>query len=471
MSKSDSNIYDAVIIGAGISGLVCGSYLAKAGLKVLIAEQHHKPGGYCTSFQRQGYLFDAAAHSFGGYRQDGIVRKVFEDLNISNKIIIKRFDPSDIIMTPDYMVSLHSDFQKTIMSLQNIFQDESDNLEAFFSFLLKPDLSSFAKMRSWSFKNLLDHYFKNAKLKSILAFPVYGNGALPPSQMSAFIGAKIFTEFLIDGGYYPKGGMQVISDALAKSFQEYGGTVWLSAPVNKIKVKDHQVTGIVLGKTTIASRYIISNCDARQTFLKLIGRQYLTREFQNKLNDMRPSLSMFVLYLGMSKDFIHNAGSNIWYLPRYNLESMYEAATCRSSKNISEFMMRISPDRRSILAFIHAPYRNKTFWLNNKENIRESLILHLSHVIPDISKHIILKETATPNTMYRYTLNYRGAAYGWQSSAGQLADIDFRIPSFLNGLYLTGHWTTEGLGIPGVTYLGFDTARRVIKKFFPRKLV
>jgi len=79
MSKSDSNIYDAVIIGAGISGLVCGCYLAKAGLKVLIAEQHHKPGGYCTSFQRQGFSFDAAAHSFGGYRSDGIVKKVFED--------------------------------------------------------------------------------------------------------------------------------------------------------------------------------------------------------------------------------------------------------------------------------------------------------------------------------------------------------------------------------------------------------
>lgn len=45
MLKAHKDIYDAVIIGAGISGLVCGCYLAKAGMKVLIAEQHFKPGG------------------------------------------------------------------------------------------------------------------------------------------------------------------------------------------------------------------------------------------------------------------------------------------------------------------------------------------------------------------------------------------------------------------------------------------
>ena len=49
------NKYDVIIIGAGIGGLTCGCYLAKAGLKVLIIEQHNKPGGYCTSFERKGY--------------------------------------------------------------------------------------------------------------------------------------------------------------------------------------------------------------------------------------------------------------------------------------------------------------------------------------------------------------------------------------------------------------------------------
>ncbi len=46
MPKANTNEYDAVIIGAGISGLVCGCYLAKAGVKVPIADQNDKPGSY-----------------------------------------------------------------------------------------------------------------------------------------------------------------------------------------------------------------------------------------------------------------------------------------------------------------------------------------------------------------------------------------------------------------------------------------
>ena len=66
MLKTNNGNYDAVIIGAGVGGLVCGCYLAKAGMKVLIVEQHFKTGGYCTSFKRKNFSFDAAAHCFGG---------------------------------------------------------------------------------------------------------------------------------------------------------------------------------------------------------------------------------------------------------------------------------------------------------------------------------------------------------------------------------------------------------------------
>src|SRR5258708_36945132 len=37
--------YDAVIIGAGHNGLVCGTYLAKAGLKTLVLERRPVIGG------------------------------------------------------------------------------------------------------------------------------------------------------------------------------------------------------------------------------------------------------------------------------------------------------------------------------------------------------------------------------------------------------------------------------------------
>ena len=47
--------YDAVVVGAGIGGLTCAALLARAGLRVLLVEQHYMVGGYCSTFRRNGY--------------------------------------------------------------------------------------------------------------------------------------------------------------------------------------------------------------------------------------------------------------------------------------------------------------------------------------------------------------------------------------------------------------------------------
>ena len=80
-SNMQKNDYDAIIIGAGISGLVCGCYLAKAGMKVLIVEKNAKPGGYCTSFTRGGFHFDACVHSLSSLREDGNISTILKELN------------------------------------------------------------------------------------------------------------------------------------------------------------------------------------------------------------------------------------------------------------------------------------------------------------------------------------------------------------------------------------------------------
>ena len=49
MSKALDRAYDGIIIGAGHHGLVLGTYLARAGLKILIAERRLTyGGGLCT---------------------------------------------------------------------------------------------------------------------------------------------------------------------------------------------------------------------------------------------------------------------------------------------------------------------------------------------------------------------------------------------------------------------------------------
>ena len=468
MLKADKDQYDAVIIGAGMSGLVCGCYLAKAGMKVLIAEQHHKPGGYCSSFKRKGFTFDAAAHSFGGYREGGIVNQVFKDIEADKRIKVNRFDPTDTIITPDYKVSFRTDLNKSIEEFQSTFPDENNNIKRFFSFVVNPDPNSFSKIRSWSFKNLLDKYFDDNRLKFILAAPLLGIGGLPPSLMSAFIGVKLFSEFLLDGGYYPEGGMQALPDALTEGFKKLGGELRLSCLVKKIKVRDNKVMGVVLEKSLfIPSRYVISNCDAKQTFLKLIGKGNIEEEFYSTLKRMKPSLSNFIVYLGLDGIFesLPKYGTSLWYFSHYNLEKAYQAAQEGDIKSFGVYMLRVLHNKPTVTAIIPAPYKNKSYWRNNKSEILNSLVNKIeNHSIPHLSKHIVYKDAATPHTLHRYTLNYRGASFGWAGTPSQLAVTGFKKPSFLKGLYLTGHWTTQGLGISGVCYVGHDTAKIILKK-------
>ena len=69
--KSRKNIFDAIIIGSGIGGLVTASQLAVKGAKVLVLEKYIIPGGSGGSFKRNGYIFDVGASMIFGFGDKG----------------------------------------------------------------------------------------------------------------------------------------------------------------------------------------------------------------------------------------------------------------------------------------------------------------------------------------------------------------------------------------------------------------
>ena len=56
--------FDAIVVGSGVGGLFCANLLAEEGLKVLLLERHSMLGGFCSTFRRNGFLFDAATHFY-----------------------------------------------------------------------------------------------------------------------------------------------------------------------------------------------------------------------------------------------------------------------------------------------------------------------------------------------------------------------------------------------------------------------
>ncbi|MEW6076003.1 MAG: NAD(P)/FAD-dependent oxidoreductase, partial [Candidatus Omnitrophota bacterium] len=361
--------YDVIIIGAGVGGLVCGCYLAKAGMKVLIVEKNAKVGGYCTSFERDGFLFDACAHAIGSCRRGGLIRKILNDLEIYKRIKLKRHPLSDIVITPNCKVSFYSDYHKTVKDLQKKFPKEAKGIELFFENLVQSNDFSLFRTRYKTFDYVLNQYFRNKELKAILSLPILGNAGLPPSLISSFSASLLFREFVIDGGYYPKQGMQSLPENLSKRFNELGGNLLLSQRVSQIRLHNKKVVGVVLANNrSFNAHYVVSACDMNQTYTRLINRDLLPNHQKKIIACQKNSLSMFILYLGLNKGVEFPKYSNVWYLPNYDYKKLYQASYRSTTDDLAKyFMIRISHDKSSLTVLSNANYKSPTFWAKNSE--------------------------------------------------------------------------------------------------------
>ena len=63
--------YDAVIIGAGMSGLAAAVRLGMFGRKVLVLERHNAPGGLNSFYARGKRKYDVGLHALTNWVPEG----------------------------------------------------------------------------------------------------------------------------------------------------------------------------------------------------------------------------------------------------------------------------------------------------------------------------------------------------------------------------------------------------------------
>ena len=128
------------------------------------------------------------------------------------------------------------------------------------------------------------------------------------------------------------------------------------------------------------------------------------------------------------------------------------------------------PDGKHVLDLIYmpAPYEyfkkdTKKEYIKLKEDISKRMIEAAENLIPDLGKHIIVKDVSTPLTYERYTGATEGGWYDIDCSPKQAIMGRIRNKTPIRGLYLTGAKTFPGSGMFGSIQAGLFTADSILR--------
>ena len=462
------NKYDVIIIGAGIGGLMCGSYLAKAGLKILILEKNKNAGGCASSIKQDGFTFDMGAHLIGAYNTHGLLRHYLRNIEIDLDLI--RLNPSDRFTFNGESIDVPEELNEYIDVLQKRFPTERKNIEVFFDALIKiyrcyllrkNTLQKYVKL---TYQDLLDEFIGNKKLQGILSgqCPYVG---LPPSCVSVIAMSFMMISYLRDGTYYAKGGTQNLAEALCAKIAEYSGDILYNTKIKKISLEKNNAKYVVADNgNTFEGLFIISNASAETTFLNMVGSDKLESSFTKKLNKMKIGLSYLIFNLGINIDSARLAHVSGWHYKDYDLNKSFTEGFYIFIPTLYD--RSLAPDGFTVLQWRQVvSFQKKQDWNKEKKEIEPKLVEMIEKVAGlKLRSKIAQSILATPKDIESFTGNTAGSIYGWEMSPQNMAENRLNSVTPVNNLFLAGHWTNPGCGIVGVATSGVEVAKTILKK-------
>ncbi|MBT9582811.1 NAD(P)/FAD-dependent oxidoreductase [bacterium] len=312
--------YDAIVIGGGHNGLVHAAYLAKAGKKVLVLERRHVVGGATITEEIvPGFKFLTGAYLISLLRP-----QVIQELNLAQHGLELLPLESTLVPLPngDYLADW-PDHDMTRREIMRHSRRDAETYEEFsltmrrLSLAVKPlldlfppdptslqprDLEQMARIRgvlhgmqkrdfhslcrlcTMSIADFLDEWFETQPLKAIKCTSgIIGSFMGVRSPGSGYVALHHYLGE-VDGvrraWAFPKGGTGAFSQAIARSARAFGAEIMENAPVQQVLIKNGEAYGVALedGREFTARR-IISNADAKRTFLSLVPRHELPNDF------------------------------------------------------------------------------------------------------------------------------------------------------------------------------------------------
>jgi len=497
--------YDAIIIGAGHNGLVTANYLARAGKRVLVLEARSVVGGACVTEELiPGSKWSSCAFIAGLLRPE-----IIEELELKRfGLDLYQGDAlSFTIFRDGTTFTMWKETDRTLREIEKLNKKDAQSFLDFgvrlqrFAGLVTPYLLSSPPPRSevmaafeaageqtlfdeftlLSVRDLLDRYFEDERLKSMLTFfgmvSIFGGPSSPGTAYT--YGHHSWGEFNGNFGQFglARGGMGAITAALAAGARHHGATIRTSTPVDKVIVERGAATGVRLEDgSVITADQIFSNADPKRSLLRLIEPgvlpAWLVRDVKNI--DTRGSMARIHLLIDELPQYLpfpdatagpQHHGHQLLGPSREAFEEAFEAqrrGTFPSTFVIEAVTQSVTDDSLApaglhtlTLGIQQLPSELiGTTWAAEKENWADLVLEDLFAYAPNLRDHILDRVIITPDDLHNEYLITDGNIFHGSMMLDQLFGArpipelaDYRTP--VRNYYLCGSGTHPGGGVMG----------------------
>lgn len=454
--------YDAIVIGAGMSGLAAGIRLAMFDKKVVILEKHSIPGGLNSYYQRRNFdqpgirQFDVGLHALTNFIKKGEKGKPFSKLLKQLRLSYDDFklcpQTHSKIQFPDMELKFSNDFELLVSEVREKFPHEIDSFN-----LLVEKVKAFNELDLSigysSSKKVLKTVLKDELLIEMILCPllIYGSAWEDDMDFAQFV--IMFKSLYFEGFSRPEGGVRTILSLMMKRLEEVGGEIRFKTAVSSVLTNQKgEAIGVVANGEELLAPVILSSVGYPET-VKLLKDEVATP----RVGAMTFLESIFVFDKKLPLDktpetiVFYNNAPKYAYKPAKNFFDEQSAVVCfpdnyESSKRDGEGTVRVT----FMANYDQWKNLDRTNYDEMKDKVGESALSLVKKLSPGFDGSLRFKDIFSPLTIERYTWHLNGTVYGSIDKTR-----DGKTP--IKNLFIIG--TDQGfLGIVGAMLSGISMA-------------
>ena len=483
-----------VVIGAGFGGLSAAIRLQAQGHAVVLVEKRDRAGGRAYVFRNDGFVFDAGPtiitapamidelFALGGRTTRDYVKLVpldpyynvrFEDGSVFRytgdherlKSEVRRFNPADVDAYERFSRAAQQVFDCAFPLVDKPFTTIADMMR------VVPELVRLRADRSVA--RLAERFFQDDRLRQVFSFHPLLIGGNPLESSSIYALIHVLEKRW--GVWFAMGGTGALVDALVRLFTELGGELRLDTEVNGIEVDPvtRRAREVRLSSgERLTTDAVVSNADVAHTYKRLVPQAARRRNTDRRLDRMRYSMSLFVIYFGTNRKYDEIAHHEILMGPRYDglLTDIFDRK--RVAPDFSLYLHRPTATDPSLAPagcdswYVLSPVPHLgsgTDWQADGDGYRDAIMRYLEErYLPGLGKHIVVEQRVDPR-YFRDALNsHLGSAFSVEPILTQSAWFRPHNKSEdIPNLYLVGAGTHPGAGVPGVLSSGKIVAEMI----------